>query len=733
MSSEVVSLSLSPAEQKVVEGITQKKEEAKLAIKTILTLSTQKKEIPMLFVVGSRRFFMMKPNGKGVIEAHFMDLLEVVSTAPDELVMKFRTFTVKMNLPAPTNKVPEILALLWCMFYTTFPAPEAVAMFTAKFTLPPERLEQVKALAQVPAPGPCGSFSTAYHTMCDWLGIPVVAELTWDMDNLYSRTGFKDFDVNAFRRESISLNDIKPLTCALQYNNWFTTLNLKDFQLNRDGVVAVASVLRLNRHITKLVVSGCGISKETVEFLLEALVANKSSALTYLDLSSNPLEDKGLSSFGTSVAQMKIALNHLDISNCGGGRQGTSTALEGLTSNIGIVSSLTYLNLSNNNLFVEGSAALAKFIGTATALTTLNVSGSSPAYDIMKLSRSQSLRELDASNFHLFTGKTDTCGKFSAFLKCCERIEIVSLAKCQINLETLQALTTPDSKIMSLTSLNLSENDFGEDGIIHLCEVFSSHPALSHLSISKNFSKRTKVRGRMMTSLIQLIESDCPLTSLELEGNARGPLRGDLVPFLFSLIPNKTLTHLNISGNGVGDACAAILGRVLQANNTLKSLQWDDNLTTTKGFQYFARGLASNATLSLAPQPALDVSKEIAQIQPNYQLLLDTLAEIALYLSRNSGGGIPQPEARPAETSAARPKKVLVKKPKPLGIDTLSASKLFTQLEEFMSDGDGLPPMISASANTSTTTSSSSTTSTAANPAVAPLVSPPAARPRKGH
>ncbi|KAH3765911.1 myosin-I binding protein [Pelomyxa schiedti] len=529
-----------------------------------------------------------------------------------------------------------MISMLWAMFQANFPSTDAQSVYQMKFlVLPPERLDQARAMVPPLTPGACCGFTNSYQTICDWMGATPVAEINWDIDNLYPRCGCKDFDFNAGRKESLSIPDIKPLMYTLQNNNWFTSLTVKDFQL-KESISCIANVLRVNKFINKLVLSGCGLTKENIDVVVEGLVNNKLYPLTHLDLSNNMLEDRGFASIASALSQMR-AIHTLDLGNCSGGKVGSATVLDAISANVPLVTGLKSFNFSNNMLGSEGSTALAKLIGAATSLHTLNISGCAAAFDILKLSKSYSVRDLDVSNHHITTSKMDTCSKLAGFLKGLEKLETLSLSKCQINMEAVQVLTAPDSKLMSITSLNLNDNDLSDDGIVRLCEAISTHPSLTTLSISRNFSRRTRLRSKMIVSLVQLIESDCPLISLEIEGNARNALKTEVLPLLFSMMTNKSITHLNISGHGIGDDCAATFFRVLQTNNVLRSLQWDDNHTTLQGFQYFLNGISKNTTLSVMPLPVVDVSREVLRLdkQPSYQTLLDVLSDISKHISKN--------------------------------------------------------------------------------------------------
>eukprot|EP01105_Mastigella_eilhardi_P023362 TRINITY_DN5875_c0_g1_i1.p1 TRINITY_DN5875_c0_g1~~TRINITY_DN5875_c0_g1_i1.p1 ORF type:complete len:742 (-),score=201.04 TRINITY_DN5875_c0_g1_i1:107-2224(-) len=679
---------LSSVEQKCLEVSLQKHEEIKLALKADM-LITKKRESTKILALGSRHLFLCNLKGKILYDSHFLDLLELVSTSPEELSVKFRAFSFRITLAKAPQKLLEVVGHLWGMYTSNFPAPENVPVFESKFNVtPPERLAQAKALAPPAAQlSGCGGFSYTYISACDWMGTTPRPVICWDTDNLYPSAGNKEFNFYNFRNENLTTNDLKPLMCSLQYNNWFTSLVIKEYALPKDAVPLIANVMRQNRYIEKLVVASCGLNKETVTELCDALVSNKNLCLTYLDLSSNNLEDKGLVAVGTALEQITVPLQYLDVSNCNAGKNGTATFLESLSNSATIMASLRFFNFAGNSLHVEGSTTMCKVANTAASLCALNVADCTTNFEFLKSLKSQSLRSIDSSSVPLTTNKADTCRKFVTSLKNLDSLDTVSIARCQLSVDALQILVAPDSRIMmSVTALNVSDNDLGDDGLIALFDSLVNHSTLTTLAINRNFVKRSRNRAKMINRLTALVESDkCPLTQLEMEGNARGQLKGDIVPFLFSLMSNKSLTVLNISGHALGDARTEILSRVFTVNNSLRSLTWDDNHTTLDGFKNFALALERNTTLTTLIMPALDIAHEIARLGGSAPQLLEILAEIQqrVYTNAAANGG--------ANSVLARPK-VVVRKAKPKGIDTMSATKLFSQLSEFMAEtGEGEP------------------------------------------
>ncbi len=120
----------------------------------------------------------------------------------------------------------------------------------------------------------------------------------------------------------------------------------------------------------------------------------------------------------------------------------------------------------------------------------------------------------------------------------------------------------------------------------------------------------------MLECVSSLLISDCPLESLSIAGGAKSQLRFDVIPLIYDLATNTSLTELDIQGHGMGNKGAMALGKALQTNRTLTSLVWDENLTTTIGLQAFKIGLERNHSLKSMPLPLLDIATALKSEPP---------------------------------------------------------------------------------------------------------------------
>jgi len=216
--------------------------------------------------------------------------------------------------------------------------------------------------------------------------------------------------------------------------------------------------------------------------------------------------------------------------------------------------------------------------------------------------------------------------------------------------------------------LNLADNDMGDNGLLALTEVLAGNTTLKHLVLDRNFEKRTASRTKAMNSLADLIATKCKIEMLSIAGSHGRHLKEDMIHFLLSLLTNENLTYLDISNNNGGNDIALAVSKVIQTNNSLKTIVWDGNGITLPGFQAIKFGLKRNKALTTIPHPdvdLLDCKKE------ERVAVLEVLKEIDQMLLMNIRG---------IYTTAL----VQATKRKSRGIDTMKANQIFASPTEFL-------------------------------------------------
>jgi len=127
------------------------------------------------------------------------------------------------------------------------------------------------------------------------------------------------------------------------------------------------------------------------------------------------------------------------------------------------------------------------------------------------------------------------------------------------------------------------------------------------------------------------------ISKLVFKGGSRSALRADILPFIYNLITNKSVEHLDISSHLVGDQLAFGLRKVLIHNIKLKSLFWDENDITYQGFKVFKFGLERNSSLTAMPASLRDINNILKNETEDEkkETLMNLIKDIELLVFRN--------------------------------------------------------------------------------------------------
>jgi hypothetical protein len=159
--------------------------------------------------------------------------------------------------------------------------------------------------------------------------------------------------------------------------------------------------------------------------------------------------------------------------------------------------------------------------------------------------------------------------------------------------------------VRCLGSLNISNSDLNEN-LPRICQSISQCPSpLKRLYIGENFSGK-RGNSASVNAVGKLISTEN--STIEALSIADSKLRNAAASLLTVLPTNESLTELDISGNLIGDRCVRLLAKALQVNNTLRTVYWDNNGTTSVGFRDVANALQANRAMLNMPIPIRDAS-----------------------------------------------------------------------------------------------------------------------------
>ncbi|KAJ3433815.1 leucine rich repeat family protein [Anaeramoeba flamelloides] len=166
----------------------------------------------------------------------------------------------------------------------------------------------------------------------------------------------------------------------------------------------------------------------------------------------------------------------------------------------------------------------------------------------------------------------------------------LDLSYNQIGAEGMQSLSECLKVNQTLTNLNLSENLIGAKGMETLSEALKVNQTLTNLVLFFN-----QIRDEGMQPLCESLKFNQTLTVLSLSMNkirAKG-----MKPLFESLKVNQTLTNLDLSCNQIVGEGIQALCEALKVNHHLTQLNLSDNRIGSKGLKYLSEALKINQTL----------------------------------------------------------------------------------------------------------------------------------------
>ncbi len=231
------------------------------------------------------------------------------------------------------------------------------------------------------------------------------------------------------------------------------------------------------------------------------------------------LKEKAQLALATAIPNFKRGLVNLNISRCNFTTKALVALAKALESNDKICSTLECLNLSFNKLESEASKALSGVLAKAINLKELNLSHCNPEFHLLK--KSDSLLNLDVSGSRIIT-KDSRHLELTRFLQLSPQLNRLNLSKTGVTADFFQDLIP---SVPGLQYLDVSDNNFGDQGIISICEQLKGNKSIKSLNLDRNFDKPSKMRQKAVLSLSQLVASDTAIDALYIRGGPKAQLK----------------------------------------------------------------------------------------------------------------------------------------------------------------------------------------------------------------
>ena len=327
-------------------------------------------------------------------------------------------------------------------------------------------------------------------------------------------------------------------------------------------------------------------SAANVVVLTDVLKSN--TTVTKLNLCDNDIDDAGAAGLADAL-KINTTLWVLNLSENSIGDAGAANLADALKLN----ATLTALNLSENSIGDAGAANLADALKSNKTLTELNLrinrigdAGAANLADALKSNKS--LTELNLrDNFIQEAGAE----RLADALKSNNTITKLNFRGNFIQEAGAERLADALKSNKTLTELNLRGNFIREAGAERLADALKSNKTLTELNLRGNFTREAGAER-----LADALKSNKTLTELNLRGNVIREAGAERLAD--ALKSNKTLTNLNLRLNYIHVTGAATLADALKSNKTLTGLNLSDNGIRDDGATNLADALKSNNTLT---------------------------------------------------------------------------------------------------------------------------------------
>ncbi|XP_051740887.1 NACHT, LRR and PYD domains-containing protein 3-like isoform X5 [Ctenopharyngodon idella] len=348
---------------------------------------------------------------------------------------------------------------------------------------------------------------------------------------------------------------------------------------SNEGLLRLLPVIKASRSV---LLRCCNVTEKGCAGL-DSVLSSSLSCLRELDLSSNNLQDSGISQLAVGLGNPQCKLEHLRLFNCSIGEDGCASLASALRSN---PSHLIELDLTHNNPHDTGVKMLSDVLtDTSCKLETLRLMGceltrrSCAALAQVLQSSSTSLKHLDLSLNDLQDSGVELLCVGLKNPSC--KLNKLSLSDCKITVNGCSALSSAlKSNPSHLRELDLSINNLTDSGVRHLLPVFEDpHVCLEKLWLNNcNLThKSCQMVGYVDTSkhsgLRELNLSANDLLDSGLKQLSAGECH------LLSGLQSLSVTYCGLTAQG----CAVLASALSSKQSQLKTLDLRGNKLSDSG------------------------------------------------------------------------------------------------------------------------------------------------------
>ncbi|EKX39805.1 hypothetical protein GUITHDRAFT_76089 [Guillardia theta CCMP2712] len=306
---------------------------------------------------------------------------------------------------------------------------------------------------------------------------------------------------------AILLNGLNNRLCQLD------KLDLSCNKIGDEGGTLIGEFLASNRTLKTLVLQGSSIGPPGQRAIFDAL-KGKNTSLSSLDLGccgagKNVCGDEGCLALAealrrnTSLARLSLSANRL-----------SPGMMSSLSRGLGRNLYLTQLDLSDNMIHDEGATSLAQSLSLlhlselSLCRNSIASSGAEKIAYAIELGK-PGITTLDLSGNAVGYGG---CRAFADILSYKNTVlTALKLRSCSLHLQEVEGILRYPR---SLTMTDLSKNEIGDKGLLHLSRVLASNRSIQHVDLSFN-----SIGDAGASALSSVLKTNESLTELDVSWN----------------------------------------------------------------------------------------------------------------------------------------------------------------------------------------------------------------------
>ena len=359
-----------------------------------------------------------------------------------------------------------------------------------------------------------------------------------------------------------------------------TVLNLENNQLTQQAGEILASVIMHNTGLEDLCLNNdhLGVGALKVSEALQHI-----TTLRILGLSNNEIPQEACDNLTLAIKSNKhlkqLWLNDNNLYSS------ANIILNSLTT----ITTLTVLNLDNNQITQEAGETLASIIMYNTGLEMLCLNSNNLRLGILKVAKAlqhiTTLRALSLGNNNI---PQEACGELALAIKSNKRLKWLWLNDNNLQNSSICILKTLSS-FSTLKVLNMQGNEIGRKCGKVLESVINSNSSLTELYLNGN---------NLQKSAIGILEALQNISTLELLDLGNNSLTKDIEGVLANVIQsNNSFKHLSLHNNNLQSSVTINILQTLQTISNLNTLNIYGNTITEETGNVLASVITKNTEL----------------------------------------------------------------------------------------------------------------------------------------